>query len=322
MKRMKVYRSIHLLPIIVSISLVSLLATACTGGTRSHRVVDSALTAKEVRLGTLARVEAATVVLATDQHVFRFDGGSSKVFTQCSDRFCGVSPTPSGLEDSLQRARTDPRADYGVRHFAQHLKDSLSFKPLAETTLGAAVVEGFGLQTGEGAFNVKFYGGWLEDGAFFVNRTVREVGGEPSGLGTVFDASAVGVANRTVPTAASNQSGTWKGTMIGADVSDTVTFGQFVRGDATLVIENLANPYVDVAFSNLEDLETGAKLDDRRIPSWEGVPLQGGSFGEKPAGSRDYIRGQFLGENHAGVVGIFHRAEVVGSFGADRQSGE
>ena len=322
MKWMKFDKLIYSLPFVASVGLASLLATGCTGGTRSAWVEDSTLTAQEVRLGTLARVEEASAVLATDQHVFGFEGGSSKKFTQCSGRICGVSPTPSGLGASLQHARTNPRADYGVRHFAQHLKDSLQFKPLTKTTRGLPVVEGFGLQTGERAFNVKFYGGWLDDGAFFVNRTVRRFGGRPGGLATVFDASAVGEANDTVPTAVRSMSGAWKGTMIGADVSDTATFGQFVRGDATLVIENFADPLVDVAFSNLHDLETGARLDDRRIPAWEDIPLEGGSFGEKPAGSVDYIQGQFLAENHAGVVGIFHRRQVVGSFGADRQPGE
>ena len=47
--------------------------------------------------------------------------------------------------------------------------------------------------------------------------------------------------------------------------------------------------------------------------------LDGSAFGEKPTGSNDYIRGRFIGEGHAGVVGIFERSEIVGSFGANRQ---
>ena len=319
MKWMNVYRLIYSMPIIATVGLVLLLTAGCAGGSRSARVLDSTLTAEEVRLGTLARVEAATIVLATDQHVFRFEGGSSRTFTRCSGRICGVSPTASGLAVSLQRARADPRADYGIRHFARHLHDHLSFKPLAETTGGVPVVEGFGLQTGDRGFNVKFYGGWLDDGAFFVNRTVRDAGGKTGGLVTVFDASAVGVENSAAPIAMRGVSGSWKGTMLGADVSDTITFGQFVRGDAWLVIEDFAEPDVDVTFSNLHDLETGARLDDSRIPPWENIPLDGGSFGEKPAEGVDYVQGQFLGVNHAGVAGIFRRGKILGSFGADRQ---
>ena len=107
--------------------------------------------------------------------------------------------------------------------------------------------------------------------------------------------------------------------MIGVDVSDLVTRGQFVRGDATLVIDDFANPDVDVAFDNLHDLETGARLDGRSIPPWENIPLDGSAFGEKPTESNDYIQGRFIGEGHAGVVGIFERSEIVGSFGANRQ---
>ena len=322
MEWIRVYGRKYSVPIIAMVGLVSFLTTGCAGESRSARVVDSALTAEEVRLGTVTRVQAATVVLATDQHVFPFEGGSSRTFTQCSGRVCAVSPTPAGLGDALEHARADSRADFGIRHFAQHLKDSLNFKPLTEADHGVPIMESFGLRTGERAFNVKFYGGWLHDGAFFVNRTVRDVGVHAGGLATVFDASAVGVANPTAPTALRGMSGTWEGTMIGTDVGDTVTFGQFVLGDATLVIEDFADPCVDVVFSNLHDLETGARLDSRNIPPWEGIPLNGGSFGEKPVASVDYIQGQFLGDNHAGVVGVFQRSEVVGSFGADRQPGD
>ena len=320
----KVCRFISLLPIMVTVGLASSLLAGCGGGTSSESVwvMDAALTAEEVRLGTVARVESATIVLASDQHVFRFDGASSRTFTKCEGTICGVSPTPADLEGALERARSDPRADFGSSHFAQRLKDSLELKPQAEPARGVPIVEGFGLQTGDRAFNVKFYGGWLDDGAFFVNRTiltVRDVRGQPIGLGTVFDASAIGVAHPMAPTAARSMSGTWQGMMIGADVSDTVTRGQFVRGDATLIIDDFANPDVNVAFSNLHDLETSARLDDRSIPSWENIPLDGGAFGEKPVGSTDYIQGQFIGENHVGVVGIFERSEIVGSFGANRQ---
>ena len=107
--------------------------------------------------------------------------------------------------------------------------------------------------------------------------------------------------------------------MVGADVGDTVTRGQFVRGDALLVIEDFTDPHVDVAFGNLHDLETGARLQDRRIPPWKDIPVRGGTFGTRRTGNTDYIQGRFLGENHRGVAGIFERGELVGSFGANRQ---
>ena len=188
---------------------------------------------------------------------------------------------------------------------------------------GVTLVEGYGLRFAERPFSAKFFGVWLDDGAFFVNETtltVRDERGRRDGLGTVFDASALGMANDAAPTPVQGMSATWTGMMIGADVSDTVTRGQFLGGDAALVIDDLANPDVDVVFSNFWDLETGARLADRMIAPWQGIPLANSSFGSKPAGSDDYIQGRFVGEDHAGVVGVFERSNVVGSFGGNRQT--
>lgn len=268
-------RSNPLLLVVMMISLALFLLAGCSGTTVAvpAQVVDPALTAGDVKLGTIARVEFATAVLASDQHVFRFDGESSRTFTKCDGTVCGVSPISAGIEGALQRARSDPRFDFGSHHFTQRLEDSLELKPQSEPVHGVLLVEGFGLRTtGERAFRAKFYGGWLDEGAFFVNRailTVRDERGQPIGLGTVFDASALGVANDVTPAVAQGMSGTWKGMMVGADVSDNVTRGQFVRGDATLRVDDFANPKVDVAFSNLHDMETGARLSGRTIPAWE-----------------------------------------------------
>ena len=264
-------------------------------------------TAEQVRHATLTRVQSASVVLASDQHVFRYDGQSSRTFTACDGTVCGVSPTSGGLEAALARASSDARFDFGSSHFAARLEDFLELKPQTRAVNGVTLVEGYGLRSGERAFSARFYGVWLDEGAFFVNETtltVRDERGEPVGLGTVFDASALGVPNDATPAAVQGMTATWMGMMIGADVSDTVTRGQFIRGDATLVIDDLANPDIDVVFSDFRDLETGATLAGRTIAPWQNVPLEGGSFGDKPAGSDDYIQGRFVGENHGGVVGL------------------
>ena len=240
-------------------------------------------------------------------------------------RSCGVSTTAAGLNDALQLALGNPGSDFGRNHFAARLGDSLELKPNIELVNGVPLVEGFGQRTGDRAFSANFYGGWLDDGTFFVNETtltVRDGLGQPIGIGTVFDASALGVPSAMAPAAVQGMAGTWKGVMIGADVSNTVSRGQFLRGDATLVIDDFVNPDIDISFSNLRNLETGERLDGRTIGSWTDISLNGGSFGNKPVGSNDYIQGSFVGENHAGVVGVFERSEVVGSFGGNRQPGE
>ena len=308
------YGLVHL----VLFGLVASLLAGCAGSETS----DPPLTAEQVKSETLARVQSATAVLASDQHVFRYDGRSSRTFTMCDGTVCGVSPTSEGLPAALARAMADPRLDFGSSHFAARLGDSLELKAETRTVNGVTLVEGYGLRSGERAFSARFFGAWLDDGAFFVNETtltVRDARGQPDGLGTVFDASALGVANDAAPAPVRGMSATWAGMMIGADVSDTVARGQFLRGDATLVIDDLANPDVDVVFSDFRDLETGARLAGRTIAPWQDIPLAGGSFGSKPDGSDDYIRGRFVGEHHAGVVGIFERSDVAGSFGGNRQ---
>ncbi len=280
------------------------------------------LGADEVKTETLKRVQSSTTVLASDQHIFRYDGQTSRTFTLCDGTVCAVSPTAQGLPAALERARTDVRLDFGNHHFASRLEDSLELKDATRPEDGITIVEGFGSRPGDRAFRAKFFGGWLDEGAFFVNETiltVRDGRGQPVGLGTVYDSSAMGVAAGAAPAPVRGMSTTWVGTMIGADVSDTVTRGQFLRGDATLVIDDLAMPEIDITFSNLHDLGTGAAIEDRTIASWQNVPVSGGSFGNKPAGSDDYIQGRFAGENHSGVVGVFERNEIVGSFGGNRK---
>ena len=309
---------------LVSVAFLGLL-TSLLAGCGGSEMSASVPTAEQLKHGTLTRVHSATTVLASDQHVFRYDGESSRTFTSCDGTVCGVSPTSGDLEAALLHALGDARSDFGGSHFAARLRDSLQLKREAEVANGVTLVEGYGLRSGDRAFNAKFYGGWLDDGAFFVNETiltVRDERGQPVGLGTVFDASALGVANVASPAPVQGMSATWKGMMIGADVSDTVTRGQFLRGDATLVIDDFANPDIDVVFSVFRDLETGAKLAGRAIAPWQNIPLDGSSFGSKPTGSDDYIQGRFVGESHAGVVGIFERSEVVGSFGGNRQPGD
>ena len=303
-------RFAHLAPV----GLLAFLLASCG----SSEMSGPPPTAEQIKQGTLTRVQSATTVLASDQHVFRYDGQTSRTLTMCSGTVCGVSPTSESLQAALARAFADARLDFGSSHFAARLADSLELTPETQVVNGVTLVEGYGLRTGDRPFSAKFFGAWLDGGAFFVNETtltVRDARGNPVGLGTVFDASALGVTADSAPAAAQGKSATWTGMMIGADVSDTVTRGQFLRGDATLVIDDLADPDVDVAFSDFLDLETGARLADRAIAPWQNIPLDGGSFGSKPAGSDDYIHGRFIGEDHAGVVGIFERDDVVGSFG-------
>ena len=138
-------KRISMLALLVALGLSTSLLAGC-GGTSDREDARTALppTAEGVKRDTVARVEAATVALASDQHVFRFDGVSSRTFTKCEGTVCGVSATAEGVDGALQHALSDPRADFGSSHFSARLGDSLDLRPQTELVNGVTLVEGFG----------------------------------------------------------------------------------------------------------------------------------------------------------------------------------
>ena len=140
---------------LASLVLAASLLAGCSGNGMSGSVP----AAEQVRQATLTRVQSATVVLASDQHVFRYDGRSSRTFSACDGTVCGVSQASEGLQAAVARASADLRLDFGSSHFAARLEDSLELKPETRAVNGVTLVEGFGLRSGDRAFRAKFYGG-------------------------------------------------------------------------------------------------------------------------------------------------------------------
>ena len=87
-----------------------------------------------------------------------------------------------------------------------------------------------------------------------------------------------------------------------------------IRGDARIVIPALADPSVEVAFTNVRELGTGDARDDM---SWSAIPLADGRFATGSAG--DSIEGAFYGPGHREAGGVFERGRVFGAFGARRR---
>ena len=82
-----------------------------------------------------------------------------------------------------------------------------------------------------------------------------------------------------------------------------------VQGDAVVGVDFAAYD-VDVAFTNILDLQTGT----RRSPMyWDNLTMSAGTF--QGAG----IYGRFYGPNHEEVGGVFERNQISGAFGATRQ---
>lgn len=310
--------------LLAMVGVMSSVLVGCSDSDDSDRQMKM-LTAEQVKSGTVERVNAADITLASDQHRYHFDGSYSRSFTKCDGTVCGVSSTAEGVNAALELARNDPRFDFGSSHFGSRLEDSLEMKPQSDSTSGVMMLEGYGMRTDESPFAAKFFGGWVDGGAFFLNETVltlRDGRGQPLGYGTVYDSSVVGVSSTTAPAAVDGMSGSWEGMVVAVDLSHAVTRGHFSRGEATLVVDDFDNPEVDVVFSNFHDIDTGVMLEGRDPMTWEDLSVDGGEFGDKPAGSDDYIQGHFVGENHAGVVGVFERNNFIGSFGANRQSSD
>lgn len=107
--------------------------------------------------------------------------------------------------------------------------------------------------------------------------------------------------------------GTWRGVMLGSDVSDTVMRGHAIQGDAEITIADFDDPQAGVAFTHIFDLDTRIQRDDM---VWTGIPVTAGGFAT--GAEHDAIEGRFYGPNHEEVGGVFERDGVLGAFGAAR----
>ena len=152
-------------------------------------------------------------------------------------------------------------------------------------------------------FQFQSYGGWLNETVFAVQSEAVT-----SDTETFYYLSAYSTGSGS----GSNPSGTgaarWAGVMIGSEKRS----GHIVHGDATVDIDNLELPEIDVAFTSIRDLSAGGSVADM---NWDGIGLNDGSFRD----TGGTIEGVFYGMDHAEVGGIFNKAEIIGAFGARRQ---
>jgi len=147
------------------------------------------------------------------------------------------------------------------------------------------------------------YDGWLDYNLFVAGRGSALRNSAPLAI-------SIGVATGSNPVLGS---ATWSGVMAGVDVSDTASYRSRVRGDADLTIADFTDPKLDVAFTNISDVDAGRRRADM---TWDRVPLTDGGFGTGSDGNS--IQGKFYGPNHEEVGGVFERDQVIGAFGAKR----
>ena len=146
------------------------------------------------------------------------------------------------------------------------------------------------------------YAGWMSYSFFLA--------GSGSALSREYPASmSLGVETGSNPV---RGSASWSGVMAGVDVSASAYRSQ-IRGDADLTIANFADPKLDVAFTNIRDVDADRARADM---AWDDVPMTNGGFETGSDGNS--IQGKFYGPNHEEVGGIFERDQVIGAFGAKR----
>ena len=156
--------------------------------------------------------------------------------------------------------------------------------------------------------SITAYGAWLGNSYFATGQSTFSVLGQ-HGIAT--GPVSFGVSTGTAPSGPA----TWRGAMIGTDVKPGATFGNPVTGEASLTIEAMENPTLNVAFTEIVDIETNASRDDLR---WNGLSVsEVGTFRSGSGG--DTIEGAFYGPGHAEVGGVFERDSISGAFGAARQ---
>ena len=99
------------------------------------------------------------------------------------------------------------------------------------------------------------YSGWLEHSAFTAQLQKEGAGNmEVSGLGVY----SFGMAVSSQVTPSGGGKITWEGVMVGA----LKTNDNIVHGDATIDIDNLSSPDIDVEFKNIRNLSSGEDVDD------------------------------------------------------------
>lgn len=151
------------------------------------------------------------------------------------------------------------------------------------------------------------YAGWLANSAFAFQWELATLQGSSVDTISWLTTYSFGVATGT------NPSGSGKATYLGAMVGLDAYGATIVQGRANLVV-NLDASNINVTLSQIKNLETG---NDVANMVWSEIPLSGGTF--ESTTNESSIEGNFYGDRHEEVGGIFDRDNILGAFGATRQ---
>ncbi len=158
------------------------------------------------------------------------------------------------------------------------------------------------------------YGAWMDHSAAFLSRY-----GAGGGNARFFIASSFG--SRSEEPLPVEGTATWRGAMVGVDV---VTADRYA-GSASLVATFGEGQRMDVSFTGIANVETGAAREDILFSDLAAVGLYDGGrfFGHTGHDDFDrppiYLDGRLYGPDHAEASGVFGYHELIGAFGAKRQ---
>ena len=153
------------------------------------------------------------------------------------------------------------------------------------------------------------YGGWLDDSVFAIQTITVMTDNDTEA--TLLHSYSFGNVSETSPTGTGGAE--WQGVMVGMNEER-----QVVQGNATIDIDDFANPDIDVLFDNIINLnDENVTISDM---NWNNLTLTDGAFNNNgdtdPANGS--IQGVFYGTAHNEVGGIFDRENIIGAFGAIR----
>ena len=224
--------------------------------------------------------------------------GGADLTNNCTGRSCTATGTVAGDSNfSLTLSLDDPL----LGNLTGYDFNAQSVMTKNGVVITQAVSRG-SPQTGETDTRLT-YAGWLDESAFGVQIIRLQDSQSTAVLGAGFS-----FGNDSGGNPAGTGSATWSGIMVGSPKNNQ----NIIQGDASIDIDNLANPNVDVQFANIKNLNTGA---DVAAMSWDDIAISNGTFTSSTGGT---IRGTFYGDEYQEVGGIFDRSSIVGGFGARR----
>ena len=142
-----------------------------------------------------------------------------------------------------------------------------------ETRRGVSLVSETAIDSvGDALGELTGYGGWLDHNFFTVAHAT--ISDDEVEYVSIPIAMSIGDATGTNPTSVTG-SATWSGVMVGTDVSATASRSHRIRGDADVIIADFTDPRIGVAFTNIQDIDTGGARGDM---AWSGIPLVDGGF--------------------------------------------